>query len=236
LRKKIKRRTKSKKYPFLYFALLILFLIFIFVSIIRSLERYVMPTVLAMAEIRAKTIASHAIGKAVKKSIQKQGLHSQDLVIYDYNDNQEIISYSINTIKIYELSAEVIEELAHELDTIGETVVSIPIGNVMKSQIFSNVGPSIKIEVIPIGTVHIDYGTSFISTGINQVNHRIWLEIDTELQIVSPLKENKIMVSQQFTLVDRVMRGTVPPHYINIPSRSEVDDKYLDFNTFDFRY
>ncbi len=195
-----------------------------------------MPTVLAMAEIRARTIASHAIGQAVKEGIQKQNLHSQDLVFYDYNDQQEVISYSINTMKIYELSADVIENLTKELDTIGETIVSVPIGNIMKSQIFSNMGPAIKIEVIPIGTAHIEYGTEFKSTGINQVNHRIWLEVNTELQIVSPLKENKITVSQQFTLVDRVMSGTVPPHYIHIPSETGFNNKDLDFNTFDFRY
>jgi len=225
------RKKKSKKYRYIRFFLIFSIIVFILLYAVRSLERYVMPTVLTMAEYRASTIASRAISQAVKKGISKQKMESKDLVSYEYNQQQEVIAYSIDTMKIYLLSSDVIDYLAEELDTIGETVISVPIGNIMKSQIFSNLGPAIPLEVIPIGTATIEYGTEFKTTGINQVNHRIWLDVHTQLQIVSPLDQNIIKVTQQFTLVERVMSGTVPPHYIHIPNQESLEFRYPYLDT-----
>lgn len=208
---------RSKK---VYIFILVFILSFF---IYKQIDLQVMPTIIAMAELKGETIATNVINTAVKETLDENKINDDELVSYAYNSEGEVISCAVNTILINEICTGVISNIAEQLDYIGTTPLRIPLGNFTGNSIFSNTGPDIKIDILPAGTATIDYGSNFTSTGINQINHRVWLNVQTKVQVVVPLEAKQLVVKQQITLVDRILSGDVPPNYVNVPEESILD-------------
>lgn len=181
------------------------------------INKEVMPVIRSLARNQAKMIAVELINGGVNKTIRANQVTAQDLLFYDYNEAGEIVSWNINSIKINELCADVAEVIIKDLDKIGEIQLKIPLGILAGSHIFSNVGPNINVNVLPKGTANIDYRNQLRATGINQVNHTVWLEIELKMQIIVPLSSEEMVVKRRVVLVDKVISGKVPTHYLNLP-------------------
>jgi len=207
-------------------ALFFIFSIVISIVIYLSLDKKIMPIVMNMAYIKANTIATHAISNAINDVFKEVTV--QDLVIYDYNEGGEVISWTLNTPVVNELSANIITGVSKELEEVSPATFKVPLGNITGNRIFANVGPEIGIKVLPLGTAVINYDREFRSTGINQINHTVWLNIDTMVQVVIPLSSEQIKVSRKVILIDKVLSGKVPPTYV------EFHDPFKEPKIFDY--
>lgn len=214
------RHYRARKYQGL---LAIVIIIAIFITLYIQLDREVMPTVIAMAEHEATTIATKAINEAVNLSLESTKVTEEDLISYDYNDAGELVSWNVNSILINTLCGDIVGKVADKLGSIGTTSFKVPLGNLTGSRIFANLGPEITVEVLPIGTVKVDYDNQIRSTGINQVNHTVWLDIDTTVQIVVPLFADQVHISRRIVLIDKMVSGKVPPSYVNVLPNDVLD-------------
>lgn len=182
------------------------------------LNREVMPVIRSMARNEAKMIAIKSINSGIHNALEKNKVTTQDLLFYDYNEAGETISWNVNSIMINQLCTEVGENIIRDLHDVEAIQLKIPLGLVTGAHIFSNVGPKIPVKVMPKGTANIDYKNQLRATGINQVNHVVWLEIEMKMQIIVPLSSEELVVQRRVVLVDKVISGKVPSHYFNIPS------------------
>lgn len=203
------------------FALALIIAIFTLIYI--QLDREVMPTVIAMAETEATTISTKAINEAVNLSLTSSQVTEEDLISYDYNDAGELVSWNVNSILINTLCADIVDKVADKLGSIGSIALKIPLGNMTGSRIFANLGPEISIQVLPVGTVKVDYDNQIRSTGINQVNHTVWLDIDTTVQVVVPLFAEQVHITRRIVLIDKMVSGKVPPSYVQVLPQSVLD-------------
>lgn len=188
-----------------------------------QLDKEVMPTVMAMAELEATTVATKSINEAISQTLASTQTTVEDLLSYDYNDSGELISWNVNSILINNLCAEIVSKATEELKNIGTVSFKIPLGNLTGSRIFANLGPDISVKVLPVGTIKVDYENDISSTGINQVNHKVWLDVEAIVQVVVPLFSNQIIVKRRIMLIDKVISGKVPPSYVNVPKESILD-------------
>ncbi|HOQ17307.1 MAG TPA: sporulation protein YunB [Defluviitaleaceae bacterium] len=232
MRRRIKgkkpKRVKNiykKKIRFSVITFLILILLLLFYIRINS---KIMPTVMTIAHIKANSIATEAISKAVNDAFRKKNITAQDLVVYDYNDEGEIVSWSINTPVINELCADIVVGITKELENSPKTTIKVPLGNITEGKIFANIGPKISIQVLPTGSAVINYDKEFRSTGINQINHTVWLNVDTVVKVVIPMSSEEIRVSRKVILVDKVLSGKVPPSYVDTTQDSILDAELED--------
>ena len=62
-----------------------------------------------------------------------------------------------------------------------------------------------------------------MAAGINQVNHKVWLDIDTTVQVVVPLFADQIHISRRIVLIDKMVSGKVPPNYVNVLPNNVLD-------------
>lgn len=198
-------------------------IIAIFSMIYIQLDREVMPTVMAMAELHATSVATDAINQAVSQSLKGIQATEQDMLSYDYNDQGELVSWNVNSVLINTLCADMVEKTNMELKNIGEVAFEIPLGNLTGSRIFANLGPDISVKVLPVGTVRIDYKNDIRSTGINQVNHTVWLDVEATVQVVVPLFTDQVHVRRRVVLIDKMISGKVPPSYVNVLPENVLD-------------
>ncbi|WP_069997685.1 sporulation protein YunB [Cellulosilyticum sp. I15G10I2] len=188
-----------------------------------QLDRQIIPTVLAMAKIQANSVATKAINQGITQSLITNQTTMQDLMSYDYNDSGELVSWNVNSIMINNLCASIVDNTMDELQTIGVVKFKIPLGNLTGSRLFANIGPEISVDVLPIGTVRVNYDNSIRSTGINQVNHTVWLDVEATVQVVVPLFSDQVIVKRRVVLIDKVISGDVPPNYVNIPEKDILE-------------
>lgn len=225
------RKRKNKKKRFLgYFFILLSLVALLTYFVYEYIDEKILPVVVAMAQLKIKTIATQSINDAVKKTLEERQIDTNELVSYNYNDDGEIVSCGIDTITINEICADVINKIADEVDRYSDEKIPVPAGHLIGSDVLANSGPDINIEIMPYGTATINYDREFRSTGINQINHRVWLNIETTMQVVVPLASEKVTVTQQVTLVDRIISGIVPPNYVNVPESNVLDVAPGEYN------
>lgn len=63
---------------------------------------------------------------------------------------------------------------------------------------------------MPSAIIDTDLKSEFVSVGINQTLHRIYLDINCEIGIVTPLKKTVETISNQILLLENVIVGIVP--------------------------
>lgn len=73
------------------------------------------------------------------------------------------------------------------------------------------------------GTVETDLRTEFVEAGINQTLHRIYLELNCKVNILTPFETIEEEVINQVLLVEGVIIGDIPDTYYNLEGISETE-------------
>lgn len=210
-RKPKKERRKIKS--------LITFLLIIgFVSLCYNyIEKELLPTVMAISEFKIRTMSTNIISKAVDDTLNELNINTESLVTYYYDDEGNYESFGVNSVLINQISSEIVERINNEVNGYKDEQLSIPLGKLLGKSVFANSGPRIHVNVLPYGTATTNYKSSFEATGINQINHRIWINVQMTMQVIVPLNSTKVTVCQDVTMIDRVINGQIPSQYINVP-------------------
>lgn len=206
----MKRGPFKKRYIIIVF--LLVFLIYGFMIV----DKNIRPTILAISEVKAKMIATQSINDAIKAKIGDD-IKYRDLIFLKYDNEGKITLMQANTMLMNSIASDVALAVQDEIRQIGIKKVEIPLGNALNSQILAQFGPKISMEMVPQGSVTVDFATEFQESGINQTIHRIFLIIKTDVRIIVPLASETVSVSTTTPIAETVIVGDVPQSYISVP-------------------
>lgn len=184
-------------------------------------ERNIRPTLMALAEARAKILAVQAINDAVSNEIVET-VKYQDLIALHKDTRGRIVLMQPNTVEISRLASKVTTFVQARLETLKNEQVAIPLGQVLGSKLLANLGPRLRVGLMPIGTVNVNLLSEFREAGINQTLHQLFLEVSAQVQIVVPLVYSVTEVRTSVPLAQTVIVGEVPQQYwqLNVPGRN----------------
>lgn len=208
---------KNQKRRFLA-PIIVLFVILCALLIIAA--RRLRPVLAAMAKMQAEALATDILADTMRNVLQESGVQSEDLVTYYYNPSGEVFAYSVDTVTIENLAAQANTEMGEYLAEHEEFVLEIPMGQITHNPLLAALGPDIPVHVRVVGNPGVDYGRSFEDAGINEINHRIWIQMELVIQVTTPLLTDVLTSSMQFTLVDQTMSGKVPATYLGLDRTS----------------
>ena len=77
-------------------------------------------------------------------------------------------------------------------------------------------GPGVKITISTIGNVETDLRSEFTSQGINQTLHRVYLQVECEVSILTPFYDITKKIANQVLLLENVIVGKIPNAYYNL--------------------
>jgi sporulation protein YunB len=172
-------------------------------------ERNVKPALVAIAESKARIIAIEAITGAIESEIV-QSVKYQDLMFIHKDSQGRPVLIQPNTIEVSRLAARTTDHVKKTLQSLEDEEIWIPLGQVFGSNLLANMGPRIKITVLPIGTVTVNLINDMEEAGINQTLHKIMLEVKAGVKIVIPLVVAETEVQHQVLLSQAVIVGEVP--------------------------
>ena len=161
---------------------IMIFIMSIFIGSFIYVDNSLRPTITVLAETKAIELANRSINKAVG-GIVKDKIDYSDLIYTKLDSKGKISMIQSNTILMNQIASDVALEIQNELKQVKSTTAYIPIGTALKSPILAKYGPQLKVSIEPIGTVSVDFKTSFESAGINQTRHRIYLEAKTQVKV-----------------------------------------------------
>jgi sporulation protein YunB len=200
---------RYKRYGLINLYAIMITLIFISLGIFIFIEKQLSPSIFAIAEARARILATEAINRAVKDKITNN-IQYKDLITIHKNASGQITLIQVNTIEINRLETETTLEVVKTLQDITMDGIKIPLGMITGSKILANFGPAIKVSLYPVGTVYVNTTEAFEEAGINQTRHRIMLDINAEIKIVQPFLSSNMVVKTDVPIAETIIVGNVP--------------------------
>ncbi|MEN6414450.1 MAG: sporulation protein YunB [Veillonellales bacterium] len=179
-------------------------------------ESHLKPTLLAIAETKATLIATQSINDVINENISNS-VDPQTLVAVKVDSRGRVVLIQPNTMEFNKLAADTTIKVQDSLKNITEEQITIPIGQVLGSQLLASMGPKITVTIIPVGTVQVKVVDKFEQAGINQTRHMVYLLATTQIRIVVPLVSKSVAVNTQVPVAEYVVVGEVPSTYVQFP-------------------
>lgn len=179
-----------------------------------TIFNYINPVFIGICEAQVKSIATIVSNEQATRAVENYNY--EDLFEIEKDNNGKIIMIKSNIITINEIISNVGLYIQQELNKDDRTNIKIPLGSLLGNNLLSGSGPNIKAKVILEGVVDTDLRSEFISKGINQTLHRVYLQIDCKVSIITSFEKIESNVSNQVLLMENVVLGEIPETYYNL--------------------
>ena len=203
--KSLKRKQKIAK---IFIIMVIAF------STVKIVLDAISPIFNALCEDKAKSIAT-IISNNEATNVMKDHTYDELFTIEKDNDGN-ITMIKSNVIPINEIISDVAVKIQNLINERGKENIKITIGSFTGSKLLSGSGPGIPIKISSIGNVETDLRSEFSAQGINQTLHRVYLQVDCEVSILTPYNTISEKVSHQVLLIENVIVGKIPNTYYNL--------------------
>jgi len=203
------KRRKMLHWVVLPFSLFFIFLYFYF---------QVSSSFINLSEDKVYSTCFNLINSIVANKIKEIG--TENIIEYKYDMSGNIIAVNANVVTMNTLNATIAEEIIEKLSNLTDIYVEIPLGSFFSSNLFPALGPDIPIKIIPLSTVYTDYSTEFTSTGINQTQHKIFIKVTCELEVLSSLATNTQKINIEIPIAETIIIGGVPNTYIEMSNKT----------------
>lgn len=206
----IKIKTKVKKRLLIF----VLIVVFIITAILLYFNKVVNPIILSITESKVASLSTKAVNSAVSEVLVENNLY-EDLVTICTNDVGDVVMIQANSVLINKLSRDLARASQTKLDTIGAQGVSIPMGSFTGMPIFIGRGPEVRLKVMPIGAIQCSFLSEFVQAGINQTNHKIYVNLTATINVVLPVANKEIVSNTQLLICENIIVGKIPEVYLS---------------------
>ena len=204
---------KNKKIPRVLFIIsTILFISYVAI-------KAVTPVFNRLCSDKAKAMATIITNEETTNAI-KDYKYSDFVIIHKDNEGN-IIMLESNMKNINYVISDVANKIQTSINNTKEEDVTISLGSFTGISILAGRGYKVPIRISTIGNVKTNVKSEFISQGINQTLHRLYLEIECEISILTPFNTINESIVNQLILAENVIVGNIPSTYYNLEGISQ---------------
>lgn len=227
----------KKRVLFFFFNMLV-----VLVFLLEVLNKSLMPGICEYGGYQCKNISSRLINYVVESQISDD--IKREIVVYNEGENvsidfntsilNSVASNAVRKLQFYfyllengELDKEILEilEINVDKDQLDKGIVyKVPVGNVLKNVLISNLGVEIPVRYKLTGEVKGQIVCSLKEYGINSALLEINLEIKSNIMVVVPLMEKKEETVVSVPLVIQLIQGEIPEAFLGTSVLGEVEN------------
>lgn len=200
----------------------LLLVVVIAVIMYQIILSYIEPVFETLCEDKVKSIATIISNQESTKIMNKY--QYEELYAIEKDEAGNVVIIRSNVVPINNMISDLTEAIQNRFNEIENTQIEISIGNLFGTYYFSGVGPSIPAKVRTSGTLDTEVKSEFIAKGINQTLHRIYVNFECYVKIVTPIKNFQKKITNQVIIAEHVIVGNIPDSYYNLEGMSGVDD------------
>ena len=139
-----------------------------------------------------------------------QRMQLRRLCDYRENSNNDITMITANSSLVNSLARNTALLSQSKINDLTSFDVNVPFGTLSGIPLLSEKGPKINIVVTPVGTVNCTFTSTFETAGINQTLHRIYLNVESVVDLIIPTAHTEVATSTPVLLCESVIIGKSP--------------------------
>lgn len=171
------------------------------------------PIFETLCKDEAKGIATTITNEQSTKVMEE---HSYDeFFTIQKDEDGKIQMISANILTINAVTSDIALKIQRKLDNTSQRKVNLAIGSATGIKMLSGFGPKVNISISTAGSVDTNLKSEFISQGINQTLHRVYLEVECKVNILTPISTIEEKIFNQVVLAENVIVGEIPSAYYN---------------------
>ena len=169
-----------------------------------------------MSDNIIQTKAGLIISSAIIDEVEKENVTYDKLISFEKGTDGKITALKTNIIEMNKLKSNLSVKILKSLENMDTAELEVPFWTVMGAELLSGAGPTIKVSIIPVGTVKIEIDNELSSAGINQSRHQIMMKVTADITIITSVTNLTSSVSTYICIAETVIVGDVPNSYTNI--------------------
>ena len=191
----------------------IFFTLFFLVFLIWLIFTKLQPSFIEYAKVYSNNIANEVVNSAVDDVFVKE--EYQSLAKIMENSSENIKAIETDTAKVNRLKSAIIQSMQKNIDSHKSDTVYVPLGSCSNLYFLAGLGPKVPIRIYPVSIVHADFKESFDSVGINQVKHKLYLDVSMKMSFVGMMFAQSDTVETSVLLNETIIVGDTPTYYGN---------------------
>lgn len=178
-----------------------------------SVWNFVNPIFETLCKDKAKSVATMITNEETTKIIEKYNYDTFFTIQKDEKGSIQIIN--ANVLRINQVTSDIAVAIQKALDNNEKNKIYIHSGAITGIRFLSGTGPRIPLKIASVGNIDTDLRSEFISQGVNQTLHRVYLNIKTNVSILSSFNTIESSIENQVLIAEHVIIGEIPSNYYN---------------------
>ena len=174
------------------------------------------PVIINHAVSVAETTMLDSANDAILEILEEQNVSYNDIVNLNENEQGLITSIETNIVKINSLKSKISNRVSDIICEREHYVIKIPAGTFLSNVYTAGIGPELTFKMQLTSTAFVTFKHEFISAGINQVLHRVEVNIDISGKLVVAGFADNIKVSTSAIAAQTVISGAVPDAFTQV--------------------
>ena len=182
---------------------------------IRSVRARLRPMLEAAAQVQIHDQVTSAIQDAVLTDLEARSVTYGDLVTLQKDDSGGIAAITAQAAAMGRLQTELGRTVLTAVQGVRTSSLAVPVGSLLDSDLLWAKGPAVQVRALWVGTVETSFDSQFVSAGINQTCHRIWLNVHVPIKVLLPGGPLETTVETRILAAETVIVGQVPDTVLN---------------------
>ncbi len=220
---KIIHKDKNKKYKnFLIYMICTIIIAYITaINIISSIN----PMLERQSRIMSRSTAAKLSNEATKEAMKD--LTYQDLCLVDKDENGNVTMMKLNVANVNKVTTQIALNIQNSLNERANSSFYVKLGSLTSSKLLAGRGPTIELRMVTAGDIQTNIRSDFSEAGINQTLHKIYMDIDCKVSVLTPYKDTDEEVKNEVLLAEAIIVGKIPETYYNLKGLQSSDSLNL---------
>lgn len=131
-----------------------------------------------------------------------------------YDSQGNITLISADMIRINKLMAQYSTLVQEHVSEIESDDISVPVLAFTGWPLIATLGKPVSLNVVAVGNAPCSYRSEFVSEGINQTRHSIYIDVKASVEIILPVNNIVITSTSSALICENVIVGKVPEFYL----------------------
>lgn len=202
-----KRRRRKARFLLCFF-LLVLTGGFCYVFMV------VNPIVVESTKQMIYSLSTTAVSDAVYDVLSEENFTYKDFLIVERDSSENIVFVTFDTVKLNLMARRFYQVAQEYLDKMGDGGIDVAIGAFTGLPFLVGIGPKVNLKLVSIGAMTSVFESNFVSAGVNQTNHSLFIHLYASVSLMLPAYSATIDSVTEMLVAESVISGKVPEVYL----------------------
>lgn len=178
------------------------------------------PLIRQLAKASVENMGQNIINDAVEQQLAQGQIDYEHIIFLEKDVNGNITALKTNMAEVNRLKTQTLAIADTMLLDLNVMEIGLPLGSVFLPALFAGSGPRLPVKVLYISNSDAVFRNVFSEAGINQSSHRIMMDVQIDLTVMTPAGTETVQVVYSVVVAETVIVGHVPQSYVNVGEES----------------